>query len=319
MNIPESVYDFYKLKSCIEPERIQWWKLVTTKNAFPFIEKHIDILDDDCLKKLSRNPFAVDMLVRHIDKISWVDFVLNPNAIHVIEKNLDLCFKSLCGYGKIHLLRHPDFIHILKKYKNKFIDELLLIGCLSELAKHTNPIYIDLLEKYMKKCPEKIQNVSSTFWDDLCVNANAVHIIKENLDKLTNLSWQILAKNPNAIHIISQNLEKLDDTGWRYLSQNPNAIPILEENIDKINWYSLSSNINGIQILEKNIYNIRCYSFIDYENMSVEMPIFEIDYDAIEKRCSIYKEELIAIALHPSRIEHYLNQGIPFKDLDNYI
>lgn len=54
------------------------------------MEKHINILNAECLKKLSRNPFAVDMLERHIDKISWNDFVNNPNAIHVIEKNLDL-------------------------------------------------------------------------------------------------------------------------------------------------------------------------------------------------------------------------------------
>jgi hypothetical protein len=49
------------------------------------------------------------------------------------------------------------------------------------------------------------------------------------------------------------------------------------------------------------------------------MPIFELDYDAIKKRCSIYKEELLQIALHPSRIEQYLQQGISVGELDNYI
>ena len=58
---------------------------------------------------------------------------------------------------------------------------------------------------------------------------------------------------------------------------------------------------------------------MNYENFSVTAPIFELDYDAIEKRCSIYKEELIATALHPSRIEEYLKQGISIHDLDNYI
>jgi len=97
------------------------------------------------------------------------------------------------------------------------------------------------------------------------------------------------------------------------------AIPILEKNPDKINWYCLSSNPNGIPLIEKYPDKINYLLKLDYDNFSVNLPIFEIDYDAIEKRCSIYKEELMEIALHPSRIEHYLNQGIPFKDLDNYI
>ena len=316
MNNQESVYSYYKLKTWIEPKRIHWWKLVSMKNAIPFIEKHIHILDNEGLKKLSINPFAVDMLENHLDKIIWNDFVNNPNAIHVIEKNLDICFKSLNSYGKINLLRHPNFIHILEKNIDKIIHEFLCYGCLHILATTDNPIYIDLLEKYLKAYPDKI---SSYFWKDLCENPLAVHIIEQNLHKLNEKSWQALAKNTNAIHIIEQNLDKLNDLGWRKLSENPNAIPLLEKNIEKINWFNLSSNLNGIQILEKNKENIRCYSFIDYDNFSVNLPIFEIDYDAIEKRCSIYKEELMQIALHPYRIEHYLQQGIRPEELDKYI
>jgi hypothetical protein len=39
----------------------------------------------------------------------------------------------------------------------------------------------------------------------------------------------------------------------------------------------------------------------------------------LKERCSIFKEELIKVALHPSRIEKYLKQGIELADLDNYI
>ena len=316
MNTSESVYDFYKLKSWIEPKRILWWNLVTREKAIPFVEKHIDLLDHHCLEKLSRNPFAVDMLNNHIDKIRWNDFVYNPNAMHVIEKHFDICIKSLDSYGRMNLLRHPNFVHIIDIHKDKIIDELLNSSCICVLARYTNPIYIDLLEKFMKKYPEKI---TTYFWMDLCENPLAIHIIEQNLHKLTNAAWQVLAKNPKAIHIIQPNLVKLDDNGWRYLCENPNAIPILEEHPHKINWYSLSSNINGISILEKNQKHIVCYSFFDYENISVNSPIFEIDYDAITKRCAIYKEELMQVALHPSRIENYLAQGISIDELDNYI
>ena len=36
------------------------------------------------MNKLSRNPFAIEILEKHIDKISWNDFVNNPNAIPII-------------------------------------------------------------------------------------------------------------------------------------------------------------------------------------------------------------------------------------------
>jgi len=318
-NSTKSVYDFYKLKNWISPKRICWRELVSSKNAIPFIEKHIDVLKIDCLKKLSRNPFAAEMLKNYLDKISWNDFVNNPNAIHIIDKHFDLCFQSINWRGRLDLLRHPDFIHILKKYENKIIDELLFSDCLTSLAEIINPKYIELLEKYMNKYPEKIEREPSCFWKGLCKNPYAIHLIKQNLNKLTIDCWNILANNPNAIPLLEENLDKINDNGWRNLSENPNAIPILEKNPDKINWYCLSSNPNGIPLIEKYPDKINYLLNLDCDNFSVNLPIFEIDYDAIEKRCSIYKEELMEIALHPSRIEKYLNQGIPFKDLDNYI
>jgi len=59
--------------------------------------------------------------------------------------------------------------------------------------------------------------------------------------------------------------------------------------------------------------------FLDYNNISVNSCIFEVDYDTISKRCSIFKEELLAFALHPSRISAYLAYGISIEELDKYI
>ena len=54
-------------------------------------------------------------------------------------------------------------------------------------------------------------------------------------------------------------------------------------------------------------------------NLSENKSIFEFDYNALKERCSTYKEELIQVALHPSRIQKLLEQGISFEELDNYI
>ena len=106
--------------------------------------------------------------------------------------------------------------------------------------------------------------------------------------KEDKLNWQWLSKNPNAIHILEQNMYEVN---WCCLSTNPNAIDILELNPDKISWFSLSRNPS----------------------------IFELDYKGLKERCSVYKEELICKAFHPSRISRYLDMGIEIEDLDDYI
>jgi hypothetical protein len=42
-----------------------------------------------------------------------------------------------------------------------------------------------------------------------------------------------LCMNANAMHIIRKNPDKIN---WRWLSRNPNAMDLLEKNQDKINW-----------------------------------------------------------------------------------
>jgi hypothetical protein len=39
----------------------------------------------------------------------------------------------------------------------------------------------------------------------------------------------------------------------------------------------------------------------------------------LKERCNIYKEELFQKALHPARIQKYLDQGLSLADLDDYI
>jgi hypothetical protein len=272
------------------------------------------------------------MLSRHPEKIIWNEFVKNPNAVHIIDKYFDLCFQSLNKHGKQELLKHPNFVHIIKKYQQKIVDELLFIDCIPDILEIKKPEYFDLFEKYLEKYPEKIVEIQSyAFWQELCQNPYAIHVIEENLHKIPDHGWSALVKNENAIHLIEKNLDKLNYIGlnslyqrsyvcWERLSENPAAISFLKKNIDKIRWEHLIKNPNAIQIYEDYPEKMGGHlSYIDFETISVDSPIFEIDYDAIRNRCSVYKEELMQVALHPSRIEYYLSQGISADELDNYI
>jgi hypothetical protein len=97
------------------------------------------------------------------------------------------------------------------------------------------------------------------------------------------------------------------------LSRNPNAIHLLEQQPEKIVWSSLSRNPNAIHLLEKNPNEI------DWWQLSQNPSIFELDYNAIKERCSVYKWELLEVAFHPSRIEKYIEMGINMGELGNYI
>jgi len=84
---------------------------------------------------------------------------------------------------------------------------------------------------------------------------------------------------------------------------------LLENNITKIIWGVLASNPNAISLLE------RFPGRIDWSRISQNPTIFTLDYDALKERCSLFKEELFAMALHPSRIEKYLEMGGDIDDM----
>ena len=56
---------------------------------------------------------------------------------------------------------------------------------------------------------------------------------------------------------------------------------------------------------------------INWNVLSRNPSIFELDYEALENRCNIYKEELMKKALHHSVIRRYLNHpDLKDKDLE---
>ena len=74
------------------------------------IEKNLDKVS--CWHALSGNPNAIHILEKNLDKVSWNALSINPNAIHILEKNLD----KVDWYG---LSGNPNAIHILEKNLDK--------------------------------------------------------------------------------------------------------------------------------------------------------------------------------------------------------
>ena len=57
---------------------------------------------------LSENPNAINILEKNLDKVSWLALSENPNAIHILEKNLD-------KVNRYMLSRNSNAIPILEK------------------------------------------------------------------------------------------------------------------------------------------------------------------------------------------------------------
>jgi putative NADH-flavin reductase len=120
----------------------------------------------------------------------------------------------------------------------------------------------------------------------------------------------MLSANPAAIELLKQHPNKID---WVFLSKNSNheAIEMLKANPTKFSWYYLCGNRNpeAIEMLRANP------SKIDWNFISQNPNIFVYDYEKIAKRISMFHEELIAKALHPSRIAMWLENGMDYDDL----
>jgi len=100
---------------------------------------------------------------------------------------------------------------------------------------------------------------------------------------------------------ICLNRIQIRSIGVYYQSVNKNAVHLLEENLDKIDWCLLSFNQNAIHILRDNLEKI------DWMCFSTNPSIFEIDYESIQKRMDIIREELMIKTWRPDRIERMKN------------
>ena len=170
------------------PDKIDWKYLSGNPNAICLLENHMKYYNYfewlynliDGLKYFNNNiRNGVDnsgsgtamQSLRSVPSltisISWAILSLNPNAIHLLEKNpdkIDWKWLSL----------NPNAIHLLERNPDKIYWQ--------QLSGNHNAIH--LLEQY----PYKID------WQQLSRNSNAIHLLEKNPDKI---DWHALSSNLN--------------------------------------------------------------------------------------------------------------------------
>ena len=348
VNINNSIYTnkIYKLKDFIDPTKLNFRSLLVNPLAIDFIQERIKKgISSFRWSDLSKNPNAIPILEKHLEKIDWDNLSGNENGIWLLQKYIEGKIvkreKQICDQESYRireeinwskLSKNSNAIPILEKHKDK-IDKSSI--CLNPNAIHlineiftplfntnwcllccnTNPEAIELIEKYAD--PKWID-----YWS-LSKNPGAVEFLEKEPEKI---KWQYLCMNPNPriCPLLEANPEKIY---WRNLSREMSAIGILEKNIDKIDWVELSMNRGAVHLLKANadkiVWRSICYNHnpkavdllknnmdkmdpFNWTILSMNPGIFELDYEALKKRMAPLKEELIQSSMRPDRIARLL-------------
>ena len=279
-----------ELVSWISPTILSEQMLHFNPNAIDYIEKK-NLWKSWTL--LSCNPSAVKYLYHDPTLIRngcWFKNI-NPAIIPLLEQN---CEYINTPWVQEQLLENPNAMHLLETH---YIKHHLYKFC-----KNTNPMAIDLIEY----CLDKEECLSNIIWDTIGKNPSALKLIYKYMDKM---SWKSLSENPAAIDLLLRNPTEIR---WTQFSKNthPLAIKHMRKNLDKVDWVYLNMNPAAIEILKENQDKIIGYW------VSCNPGIFEYNYSKMaNERINILRDELISIALHPSRVCALLKQGLTLADL----
>lgn len=233
------------------------------------------------------------------NKLDWNFLSKNIHIMHLLNEVPSEMFWMISD--KINwysLSQNPDAIELLKKNQ----DEIYW----SMLANNKN-ISVNESIHYDSDDSDGFSTIDSKGNRTYISGMEYAKMLTEHNNQRTRI-----VMNPHVQYIekpCELDLSKSTKIDWYELSNNSTDMHFLEQNQDKIIWYELSKNPNAILLLEKN------KNKIDWKLISQNSSIFELNYDYIKKRMSIIKEELIAKAMHPNRIQNWIDNGINIDDL----
>ena len=306
----KSLLTTYNLRDWIPLRRIKWELFSLNPNAIDFLslaknKKHIkysqlckntnpraliliaeeiarnpDSPDIDW-KALSANPYAIDILDTHRNKIEWLHLCRNthPRVIQILKENqlAKANGNDDIYWHELSMNTSTEAVKFLSSPENhRHIDWKLF-------SKNTNPKAIEML--IAKESDEDALDDEKISWKYLSENPKAISLLEKKWEEEKDLmrddmkqykilrkkeyivDWNKMSSNPNAIHLLRakiadegkmskkkyDSLEDVERVNWYELSANEKAIKLLEETPAKIVWYQLSKNSKAIRLIEKEL------------------------------------------------------------------
>lgn len=225
-----------KIKDNINKDIIDWTWISKQPHLIDIIELYLDSYVD--WYELGYNPNAIHIIEKNMHKITFTTLASNPNAIDIIDKYIDgHIFDDVSDENDFweDLCENPNAYKILKKNINKINWEALALN------KNINNIFTNLMIDKNNLIRNYLNNL-----DDM--SDIDISFLKFNFDE--DIFIKSLSSNPYAISLIEKNLNKIC---FNKLSSNSNAIHIILKN--EINWHSLSLNLNAIDLIDEQITN----------------------------------------------------------------
>ena len=277
----------WELKLWIDPSKLVLKSLHCNCRAFDYLlEYH---MDDINWKNLCYNATDDTLIAIPDECLDWIYVSANPTvtAVHRVKKNPHKIY--WCS-----LLSNPMAIDIIVEKFEK-IKKLYYITLLS---KNPHPKAIELLTNNMDKID----------WFYLSLNPSAWKLLEQYPEKI---DWNGLSlnTNSNAVKMLLKNPTKIVLYNFNR-NTNPMVIDYLKEHPEKIVWSELCVNASAEELIRENQHKIV------WSSLSANPCIFKYNYKKCRTvyRTTLFKEEILARALHPDRIGKYLKMGYNFDD-----
>ena len=244
--------------------------------AMTLLEPRLHELCKDALWTLSKNPVAVPMLERSPQYIDWAGLCSNPAAVDLIARNLD----KADWYRLSTLAEANDLINDPRN--------IALVRWELYLSENPHP---DAERRAGKLCgvyrEPDYSSPDQDFVQSLLADIDPASACYDPEHHRCIIFSELSANpSPRICEILGHlNPRRFD---WRELSANPSAIPFLEKHPDRIDWNVVWRN----------------------------PAIFEeaYDYEGMKASTHVFKEELVAAAMHPRRLQMWLAAGGEIDD-----
>ncbi len=248
--------------------------LCQNRSGIGLVEKYFfNDINANHMLLLASNESAMKLVSKLLEKRfqKWI-YPENTNINEEIYTIIKLFWSFIC--------QNRSAMNILRKYPHNV--------SINDLCRNSSAIHI--IEKIYEQEPEKIS------WNNLSHNEAAIHLIEKNIDKI---DCHAFAYNYNIVYLIMKYPKLINENSIYYsiLNENPLMLGYIEkfarsQDIDY--WRMLCENPNIYHVIEQKIEHKKFKKKIDWDILSKNPSIFEIDLSHVEKRCNTYKKELLS-------------------------